>query len=162
MAHDRYLRQSLITDEVLVAAFDLHWLDYLRLWFYAFMAVVVIGGLGPRWQDPVALYGGSLLLAVIALMALREWLRLRGTEIGVTSLRLVRKTGVVSRVTEEMQLDAIETVEIEQGLVGRLFKYGTVKVTGRGQSGVLLAGVKDPVAVKKHIEEALRLRRAAR
>ncbi len=159
MAHDAYLRRSLISDEQLLAAFDLHWLDYLRLWFYGLLAVVIIGGLGPRWSDPLALYGGATLLALVAVMALREWLRLRGIEMGVTTHRLVRKNGIVARQTEEMQLDSVETVEINQGVMGRLFNYGTVEVTGRGTSGVSLEGVRDPLHVKKQIEEALRARR---
>ncbi|MBP7189323.1 MAG: PH domain-containing protein, partial [Thiopseudomonas sp.] len=58
----------------------------------------------------------------------------------------------VSRKTEEMKVSSIETVEIDQGVLGRIFGFGTVKVTGRGISDVLFSKIDDPLGVKKSIE----------
>jgi hypothetical protein len=51
-----------------------------------------------------------------------------------------------------MKLTSIETVEIDQGVLGRIFGFGTVKVTGRGISDVVYKGIDDPIAVKRQIE----------
>jgi uncharacterized membrane protein YdbT with pleckstrin-like domain len=79
-------------------------------------------------------------------------LKLKFTEQGVTNKRVILKRGIISRKTEEMKLTSIETVEIDQGVWGRLFGFGTVKVTGRGISDVVYQGVDDPMAVKRQIE----------
>jgi hypothetical protein len=42
------------------------------------------------------------------------------TEVAVTTDRFVRKTGIVSINTEELNFDKIETVVIEQPILGRL------------------------------------------
>jgi uncharacterized membrane protein YdbT with pleckstrin-like domain len=76
-------------------------------------------------------------------------------EYGLTSKRVIVKTGFISRSSEEMKVNKIETVEIKQGVIGRIIGYGNVIVTGTGISNVQLLGVKDPMMVKKSIEATL-------
>jgi uncharacterized membrane protein YdbT with pleckstrin-like domain len=65
---------------------------------------------------------------------------------------VVLKKGIVSRKSEEMKVTSIETVEIDQGIWGRIFGFGTIKVTGRGISDVIFKSLDDPMAAKRQIE----------
>ena len=89
---------------------------------------------------------------ITLLIAMYEYLRLRSTEHGVTNKRVIYKRGIISRHTEEMKLKSIETVAIDQGIMGRLFGYGTIRVTGQGISDVVFRNIADPMDVKKSIE----------
>jgi uncharacterized membrane protein YdbT with pleckstrin-like domain len=89
---------------------------------------------------------------VTLLLALWEWLKLRSIELGVTNRRLIFKKGIISRETEEMKLSSVETVEINQGIIGRILGYGNIKITGRGISDLLFRNVDDPMEVKRTIE----------
>ena len=122
-----YIDESLSAGEEIAALFKLHWVTRI----------------------PMVLW---LLLVVTLPFAIYEYLRLRHTEQGVTNKRVVFKTGIISRKSEEMKLGSIETVEIDQGIFGRILGYGNVKVTGRGTSDVLFRSVADPMAVKRAIE----------
>jgi uncharacterized membrane protein YdbT with pleckstrin-like domain len=122
-----YIDESLSAGEEIAALFELHWVTRI----------------------PMVLW---LLLLVTFPFAIYEYLRLRHTEQGVTNKRVVFKTGIISRKSEEMKLGSIETVEIDQGIFGRILGYGNVKVTGRGTSDVLFRNVADPMAVKRAIE----------
>jgi uncharacterized membrane protein YdbT with pleckstrin-like domain len=122
-----YIDESLSTGEEISALFKLHWVTHI----------------------PMVLW---LLLVVTFPFAIYEYLRLRHTEQGVTNKRVVFKTGIISRKSEEMKLGSIETVEIDQGILGRILGYGNVRVTGRGTSDVLFRSVSDPMAVKRAIE----------
>ena len=51
-----------------------------------------------------------------------------------------------------MKLTSIETVEIEQGVLGRIFGFGTVNITGKGISDVVFKSIDDPMTVKRTIE----------
>jgi hypothetical protein len=51
-----------------------------------------------------------------------------------------------------MKLSSMETVEIRQGVFGRILGFGTVRVTGRGISDVVFDKLDDPMNVKKAIE----------
>jgi uncharacterized membrane protein YdbT with pleckstrin-like domain len=127
-----YLDESLAPGEVVVARFALHWTakGRLILWIVLIPIVIVIFG------------------------TIYEWLRLRSIELGVTNRRVVRKTGIMSRETEELRLSAIETVDLHQTTWGRMLGFGDVRVTGRGESSLLFTRVADPVGVKRAIESA--------
>jgi uncharacterized membrane protein YdbT with pleckstrin-like domain len=73
-------------------------------------------------------------------------------EQGMTNKRVIIKKGIVSRKTEEMKLRSIETVEIDQGVLGRMLGFGNVKITGRGISTCTFNGIDDPMSVKRQIE----------
>ena len=127
-----YLDESLAPGETVVTRFHLHWMAKGRLILGIVLIPVVIG----------------------IFITIYEWLRLRGIELGVTTQRVVCKTGIVGRETEEVRLTAIETVDLSQSAWGRLLGYGDVRVTGRGESSLVFTRVADPVAVKRAIEGA--------
>ena len=68
----------------------------------------------------------AALLAVVALFLLvREWFGWWTTEIAVTNLRVIYKTGFIQRKTNEMNMDKVESVEVDQSILGRILDYGT-------------------------------------
>ena len=122
-----YIEESLSEGEKVVAVFKQHWIT--RLWLVLWILLLV--------TIPIALY---------------EWLRLRTIEHGVTNKRVIYKQGIVSRQTEEMKLGSIETVEIDQGIWGRILGFGDIRVTGKGISDVLFRRMDNPMEVKRRIE----------
>lgn len=127
-----YIEQSLSASEKIEGIFKLHWTAWIPVWIWVVLGFVTVGVL-----LPVALY---------------VFLRLKYQEQGVTNKRVILKKGIIGRQTEEMKLTSIETVEIDQGVLGRMLGYGTVKVTGRGVSDIVFKGIDDPMAVKRAIE----------
>jgi uncharacterized membrane protein YdbT with pleckstrin-like domain len=85
------------------------------------------------------------------LLLLGAWIRRRATEIVVTDLRVIYKVGVLSRRTVEMNVSKIETVDVEQGLWGRIWGYGTVLIRGTGSGFEPLVGVGSPLAIRNAI-----------
>ena len=122
-----YLEESLSDGEKVVAVFSQHWIT--KLWLVLWILLIV--------TIPIAIY---------------EWLRLRTMEHAVTNKRVVFKKGIVSRHTEEMKIGSIETVEIDQGVWGRILGFGDIKVTGKGISDVTFLRMNDPMDVKRRIE----------
>lgn len=126
-----YITKSLANNEVVLARFAIHWIVWIRVW---------------------ALY----LLVVTAPVAMAMHLHLRALEFGLTNRRVIRKEGVIARNTAEMKLLSIETVTVHQTVAARILGYGTIVVTGKtaGVSDVRLEKVKDPIEVKRAIENA--------
>jgi uncharacterized membrane protein YdbT with pleckstrin-like domain len=129
-----YLDESLAPGESIVARFDLHWTAKWRLIVFLVLAIPTLG--------------------IALLAALYEWIRLRSIEQGVTNRRVVRKTGIVSRQTEELRLASIETIDLHQSTWGRLLGYGDVVLTGRGESAMIFARLALPLEAKRAIEGA--------
>jgi uncharacterized membrane protein YdbT with pleckstrin-like domain len=129
-----YLEESLAPGELVVARFQLHWTAKWRLYAFLLLAIPTFG--------------------IALLAAVYEWLRLRAIEQGVTNRRVVRKTGIVSRETEELRLGSIETVELRQSAWGRILGHAEVVLTGRGESAMVFTRVAHPLDVKRAIESA--------
>ncbi len=55
------------------------------------------------------------------------------TEFAITDRRVISKRGFIMRNTAEMNMDKVESVKVEQSVLGRLLDYGTVTVVGTGQ-----------------------------
>lgn len=127
-----YIEQSLSTGEKIEGLFKPHWFALVPMVLWIILGFVTFG---LAW-----------------FLALYEFLKLRFLEQGVTNKRVILKKGIISRKTEEMKITSIETVEINQGIFGRIFGFGTVKITGRGISDVVFRGIDDPMAVKRRIE----------
>ena len=125
-----YIEESLSKDEQVHELYKLHWFSKVWMFFLIIFSFTII-------PIPFAIY---------------EWLRLRSIEQGATNKRVVLKKGIVSRKTEEMKIGSIETIEINQGILGRLFGFGDVEITGRGISDLVFRKIDSPLNVKKSIE----------
>lgn len=86
-------------------------------------------------------------------LALYEYLRLKFLEQGVTSNSVVLKKGIMNRTTEELGFQSIATVDVVQGMLGRRFGFGTVRVKGRGIGLLAFRDIEDPVSVKRRLED---------
>lgn len=127
-----YIEESLSAGEKIEGLFKLHWLAWVPMGIWIILGFV---SFGLTW-----------------LLAIYEFLRLKFSEQGVTNKRVILKKGIISRTTEEMKLKSIETVEINQGIWGRILGFGTVRITGRGISDFTFKGIDDPMSVKRQIE----------
>lgn len=156
-----YIEQSLAPGEKIVALFRLHWLVWLRMWIVLLLEAIVLAAL--LWLDFSAsagtrsgIFGWAVLVIAIVASAIAcyEWLVLRSIEQGVTNHRVIRKTGVVSRQSTELRLASIETVDLKQSFWGRIFRFGNIEITGRGETTMFLERLRDPIGVKRAIETA--------
>lgn len=127
-----YIEESLSTDERIEKLFRIHWFAWVPVWLWFLLGFLTVG-----------------LTWIIALI---KGLNLKYLEQGLTNKRVILKTGVISRNSDEMKLKSIETVEISQGIFGRMFNFGSVTVTGRGTSDLTFRNIDDPMAVKRDIE----------
>jgi len=145
-----YLQQSLAPGETIVARFRLHWFMWLRFWVVIALGIIAVVALLIA-QIP----WGALAAVVLAIViAGYQWLWLRGIEQAVTNRRVVRKIGIVSRNTTELRLASIETVDLRQTFWGRVFGYGDIEITGRGETAMVLDRIAHPIDVKREIESA--------
>ena len=53
------------------------------------------------------------------------------TEIAITNKRIIAKFGFISRRTIEINLQKIESIQVDQNVLGRLLDYGTIVIAGR-------------------------------
>ncbi len=76
------------------------------------------------------------------------------SEFAVTSRRVIIKVGLISRRTVELKLEKIESIGVEQSILGRIFGYGTIVVNGTGGTHEPFRGIARPLEFRKAVNEA--------
>ena len=108
--------------------------------------LVDASGYGPLWFA-MLLLGVAVFLGILVPI----WT----TEIGVTNQRFVLKRGLLWRSTQELQLRAIEEVNLEQGLLGRFFNFGRLELRGTGVDDVRLPALADPTGLRRALQDGM-------
>lgn len=93
-------------------------------------------------------FGLGLVFLIIA------YVRYQSTELAVTTKRVIVKHGLIRRQTIEINLAKVESIQVDQGILGRMLNFGTLIVAGTGTSHAPLAGIADPMAFRKAFIEA--------
>jgi uncharacterized membrane protein YdbT with pleckstrin-like domain len=147
-----YVNEVLQPDETVRFRTNVHWSVYLK----AITALVIgLALLAWYWQDgtgsmvlllAAAAFGVSALILVVP-----PFLERLGTEIAITDRRIIYKTGLVQRHTVEISMDKVESVDVDQSVLGRIFGYGTVTVRGTGEAAEPLRDVAAPIALRNAV-----------
>jgi uncharacterized membrane protein YdbT with pleckstrin-like domain len=151
----RYIDEILQPGEMVLYSTNAHWMFYLPAmgaWAVAVILLIL------SWVT-AAVQGLFLLClasaTVIALVALylsfKGWFHRWTTETDVTNMRVVHKTGFIKRRTFEMALDKIESVDVNQSILGRLLNYGDVTVNGVGEGRETIRTIASPLAFRSSI-----------
>ncbi len=82
-------------------------------------------------------------------------IRVMTTELALTNKRVIAKTGFIRRDTVELRLEKVEGLIINQGIVGRIFNYGTVIVSGTGGIRTPIPFINDPINFRRVVNEFL-------
>ena len=151
----RYVRRVLQPGETIVYSTKLHWRVYIQA-ILLVIACIIIAGAAVATNDnqgiSLAFGIAAVIFALLALSAgLRAFIRRATTELAVTDHRVIYKSGLLSRHTIEMNRDKVESVDVDQSLLGRVLGYGTVVVRGTGGSLEPIRNIGDPLSFRTHI-----------
>jgi uncharacterized membrane protein YdbT with pleckstrin-like domain len=90
---------------------------------------------------------GAILLIAAFLMILRAWFERWATEVLVTDRRVI----YARRHTVEINMDKIESVDVDQSVMGRAFNYGDVTIRGTGQTFEPLCQIDRPIDFRNEV-----------
>ena len=151
----RYIDDILQPGEKVLYSTNAHWVFFgpaILLWILAAVLLAVSGMAvvaGPVMLVCLALAG---VVGIIALyQTVTAWFHRWTTETDVTNFRVVHKTGFISRKTFEMSLDKVESVDVIQSIMGRLFDYGDVTIMGVGEGKETITTIASPLAFRNSI-----------
>jgi uncharacterized membrane protein YdbT with pleckstrin-like domain len=154
-----YIRKTLAKNEEIKGIFHLSWINYIKTYLFILFSVsfsiFIMHFIGLLTMDASGLL--YLIIGTVPMFAMAApvILWLKSFEQGVTNRRVVLKKGLFSRDTQEIRLDAIETIDVNQSIIGRILDYGDVTVTGRGNSELHFKNIDAPIDIKVAIENAM-------
>ena len=126
-----YIQSSLIKGEQVVLQAHISWWSQLPLIILGFLLLPVMGF-------------GLLLWA----MAIARYLT---TEMAITNKRVIAKFGFISRRTVEINLQRIESIQVHQSVLGRVFNYGSIIVSGAGNPQAPIPGISDRTRIPQGV-----------
>jgi uncharacterized membrane protein YdbT with pleckstrin-like domain len=150
----RYIDDILQPGEKVLYSTNAHWIFFLPAmagWVVAIAFLVLSGMVGTDTPRLLCLS----MAAIAAIFALYKtataWFHRWTTETDVTNLRVVHKTGFIKRQTFEMSLDKVESVDVNQSILGRLLNYGDVSIFGVGEGHKTIRTIASPLEFRNHI-----------
>ena len=125
-----FVENSLIPGEVIESKAEITWLSQFWYLFFALLGVFAL-------LIPTIFFG---LFAVINVMT---------TELAVTNKKVIGKTGFIQRVSIDLPLDKLESINIDQGVMGRILGFGRVSIRGVGGNNVSIPFIKNPLDFRR-------------
>lgn len=115
-----------------------------------------------KWSLVPLIVAGIILLPLVGIGVLCwtwAFIIYATTELAVTDKRVIAKTGLVQRRTIEMFLEKVESVQVDQSVLGRIFNYGSVTISGTGTHNAPFKNISDPLVFRRNFMAAAELRR---
>jgi uncharacterized membrane protein YdbT with pleckstrin-like domain len=129
-----YIDGALIKDERVI------YVGHISLWSLA--PLIALGFL------TVGLFGLGIIFWVVA------FIRYKTTELAFTNKRVIAKFGFISRSTIELNINKVESIQVQQGILGRIFNFGTLIISGAGNPQAPILGISEPMAFRRAFMEA--------
>lgn len=153
-----YVRNHLQEGETVVYQTTVHWIVYWRAILWLALAIVA-GAMGAALADALhatiytnALSVGAIAFAAVAVVSwIHALIRRATTELAITDRRIIVKAGLIRRTTSEMNRSKVESVLVEQSVLGRLFDFGTILIKGTGGGLEPLVGIARPIKFRSFV-----------
>jgi len=147
-----YVQKTLQPGELLIYRTSLHWIVFvpsiggiaagLAIHFYA-------GQLGT--MSGVVSNAGLALVIVGVVMGISVWIQYISTEMAITNRRVIAKVGFIWRRTIEMERQKVESVSVNQSILGRILDYGTIIVRGTGSTLEPMSNIDSPMEFRNKL-----------
>ena len=147
-----YVKHVLLPDEKIRFITNIHWIKYLPgALIFLLGCVIYLSSLHlESLHLPVSLLAVAVLAAGVVSLLL-AWFKRWTTEIAVTDRRIIYKEGFIRRKTIEMHMDKVESVDVEQSILGRVLGYGDILVRGVGTGFEPLTTIANAIECRTHV-----------
>jgi uncharacterized membrane protein YdbT with pleckstrin-like domain len=145
-----YIEKNLMNGEIIVYRTHLHWIIFL--WpLVSFVIAIFLFCLNVQ----AATAAGTLFLLIVIIFGLNSFITYKTSEFGVTNRRVIVKIGFIRRNSIEVMLNKVEGIQVDQGITGRIFNYGSITVTGTGGTRESYHRIHAPLEFRKKVQEQI-------
>ena len=129
-----YVEAALVKDEQIV---HVGHVSLWSMWHLIALGIVLLPALGL----------GLIFLGM-------AYVRYKTTELAITTRRVIVKHGFIRRRTVEININKVESIQVDQEILGRMFNFGTLVIAGAGDPQAPIAGISSPMEFRKAFIEA--------
>lgn len=147
-----YIEQNLMPGEEVTYRATLHWIIYAGPVLLGLLGLILLVSSAVSRGLPALTGLGVLLLVVAGLLFFSRWITARTSEFAVTNKRVIIKVGLIRRHTLELLLAKVESVGVDQGVMGRILGYGSIVVIGTGGTKEPFKSIAQPLEFRKQVQ----------
>ena len=92
-----------------------------------------------------------LVVCVGSAVVLLSWMKRESTQILITRQRIIIRRGLVRRKVIQINMNQVESTEIDWPIAGKILNYGTIIICCSGGRIECIKHVADPVRVQEKI-----------
>jgi uncharacterized membrane protein YdbT with pleckstrin-like domain len=144
-----YIDGNLLAGEQVVFRTRLHWKLLIGPLLFAIATLLPIAWMLRQgtWNDLILIAPGLGLVVLLAAIIRRQ-----SSDFAVTNKRVMMKVGVFSTRSIELLLNKIEAIAVEQTLLGRIFGYGDIVITGSGGTKEAFSKIQSPLEFRRAVQ----------
>lgn len=144
-----YIDENLMNGEQIIYRTKLHWILFLGPIAFAIIAFIFFAG--GKDIAPV----GILFFLIAIVWAVSVFISFKTSEFGRTNKRVLIKVGFIRRNYLETLLTKVEGIQVNQGILGRIFNYGTILIKGTGETSKPFHKIEAPMQFRKKAQEQI-------
>jgi len=144
-----YIDENLMSGEQVVYRTKLHWIVFLGPIIFVILAFIFFAS--GKEIAPV----GSLFFLIAIVWAVSAFISFKTSEFGITNKRVLIKVGFIRRNSLETLLKKVEGIQVNQGILGRIFNYGTILIKGTGGTSNPFHKIEAPMEFRKKVQEQI-------
>jgi len=159
-----YVEKHLIEGETIIYETRLHWIVLIApivlgsLFALTGVGMFVLSGRASAdqataHQSLMAIGAAFFLVALIFIV--RGVVMRNATEMTVTNKRVFVKVGLAARRTIELLLSRVESIGVEESVMGRMLGYGTVIVHGTGGTPEVFNMIAHPLEFRTQVQQQI-------
>lgn len=159
-----YVEKHLIEGEAIVYQTRLHWIVLIAPILLGLLFALTGAGMfvlsGRIKADQTMAHQSVLIMGaaflVVALLFIGRGVLVRNaTEMTVTNKRVFVKVGMAARRTIELLLSRVESIGVEESVLGRMLGYGTVIVHGTGGTPEVFNLIAHPLEFRTQVQQQI-------
>lgn len=144
-----YIDRNLLQGEQVVYRTRLHWLLFMGP--VLFIVIVLLPSAWLLVSSAWSSYAW-IPIALAVLILLPTFIKRQSSDFAVTNKRVMMKVGVFNTRSIELLLGKVEAIAVEQSLLGRIFDYGDIVITGSGGTKESFAYIQAPLAFRRAVQ----------
>ncbi len=141
-----YIDQNLMAGEQVIYRGKLHWVLFVPA-----ASVFILGLLLLAVSGTV----GGIVIALAVIDLIIAYLNYTTSEFGVTNKRIMIKVGIIRRHSLETLLKKVESIKVDQPIIGRMLGYGTIVASGTGGTPEPFHKISNPLEFRKQVNEQI-------
>jgi uncharacterized membrane protein YdbT with pleckstrin-like domain len=144
-----YIDSNLLEGEQVVFRTRLHWLLFLGPVLFTVIILLPIA-----WFVSTTTWSGYAWIPIAfgVVLLLATFIKRVSSDFAVTNKRIMMKVGVFRTRSIEILLSKVEAIAVDQSLLGRMFGYGDIAVTGSGGTRETFQQIQAPLEFRRAVQ----------